>query len=320
MKNNKGYYSWIHSMKQAAMESHFKGRKMLSEQKEKSEEYFKEVGKALVRPGEAPVVHPDYPEEASMTSAQTYEKIKAEKMARGEGRNLKRTRGGENDVVPAGDANAVHVDAQDGVMGDEGDDDELGADQFEVSRFKDVSWKREMMTAPDMAMPSGKPATKPGKTSPIAARARVEAGFALPGDKEIVDADEREYMDSLEPPARYREIARPDGKIGLEDMDENVNTKLKRIISEMRGEEPVRDLPVRGERGTMKTGQSGESAGLLGQRLPTDLINKIEPTQRNPEGIIKHLIQVIENPNEHPAHHYKIANEIFSAMGEVYKK
>lgn len=296
MKNNKGYYSWIHSMKQAAVESHLKGRKMLSEQKEKGEEYFKEVGKALVRPGEAPVVHPDYPEEASMSSAQIYQKIKAEKMARGEGRNLKRTRGGENDVVPAGDANAVHADAQDGVMGDEGDEGE------------------------PITLGSVKPATKPGKTSPIAARARVEAGYALPGDKEIVDADEREYMDSLEPPARYREIARPDGKIGLEDMDENVNTKLKRIISEMRGEEPVRDLPVRGERGTMKTGQSGESAGLLGQRLPTDLMNKIEPTQRNPQGIIKHLIQVIENPNEHPAHHYKIANEIFSAMGEVYKK
>jgi hypothetical protein len=296
MKNNKGYYSWIHSMKQAAVESHLKGRKMLSEQKEKGEEYFKEVGKALVRPGEAPVVHPDYPEEASMTSAQTYEKIKAEKMARGEGRNLKRTRGGENDVVPAGDANAVHADAQDGVMGDEGDEGE------------------------PITLGSVKPSAKPGKTSPIAARARVEAGYALPGDKEIVDADEREYMDSLEPPARYREIARPDGKIGLEDMDESINSKIKRIISEMRGEEPVRDLPARGERGTMKTGQSGESAGLLGQRLPTDLINKIEPTQRNPQGIIKHLIQVIENPNEHPAHHYKIANEIFSAMGEVYKK
>ena len=205
MKNNKGYYSWIHSMKQAAMESHFKGRKMLSEQKEKSEEYFKEVGKALVRPGEAPVVHPDYPEEASMTSAQTYEKIKAEKMARGEGRNLKRTRGGENDVVPAGDANAVHADAQDGVMGDEGDEGE------------------------SITLGSVKPSTKPGKTSPIAARARVEAGFALPGDKEIVDADEREYMDSLEPPERYTEVADSRGKVVHMPM-ESVNDKINKFL------------------------------------------------------------------------------------------
>lgn len=31
MKNNKGYYSWIHSMKNAAMESHFKGKQMINE-------------------------------------------------------------------------------------------------------------------------------------------------------------------------------------------------------------------------------------------------------------------------------------------------
>ena len=35
MKNNKGYYSWIHSMKNAAMESHFNGHKMLNESKNK---------------------------------------------------------------------------------------------------------------------------------------------------------------------------------------------------------------------------------------------------------------------------------------------
>lgn len=33
MKNNKGYYSWIHAMKNAAMESHFKGKQMINEEK-----------------------------------------------------------------------------------------------------------------------------------------------------------------------------------------------------------------------------------------------------------------------------------------------
>jgi hypothetical protein len=56
----------------------------------------------------------------------------------------------------------------------------------------------------------------------------------------------------------------------------------------------------------------------LGQRLPTDLLNNINPTQRNPQGIIRHLIQVVENPQEHPPHHFKIANEILSTMGDVY--
>ncbi len=204
MKNNKGYYSWIHSMKQAAMESHLNGRKMLSEQKERGEEYFKEIGKALVRPGEASVVHPDYPEEASMSPAEIYQKIKAEKMARGEGRNLKRIRGGENDIVPAGDANEVHADAQDGVMGDEGDEGE------------------------PITLGSVKPSAKPGKTSPIAARARIEAGHAIPGDQDIADAEDK---DEQEPPFKYEEIITPEGHRIHMPM-ESVNDKINRFLKD----------------------------------------------------------------------------------------
>ncbi len=212
MKNNKGYYSWIHSMKQAAVESHLKGHKMLSEQKEKSEEYFKEVGKALVRPGEAPVVHPDYPEEASMTSAQTYEKIKAEKVARGEERNLKRTRGEKNDVVPSGDANAVRVDAQDGIMGDEGTDDSW----LSASKYQEKP----------ITLSSVKPSTKPGKTSPIAARARVEAGFPLPGDQDIVDDEDKNEQ---EPPERTTEVSDEYGNLIAMPM-ESLNHKINKFL------------------------------------------------------------------------------------------
>jgi hypothetical protein len=38
MKNNKGYYSWIHSLKQAAMQSHTKGAEMLSEARKRVEQ------------------------------------------------------------------------------------------------------------------------------------------------------------------------------------------------------------------------------------------------------------------------------------------
>ncbi len=38
MKNNKGYYSWIHSMKNAALESHFKGREMINEAKKRTDD------------------------------------------------------------------------------------------------------------------------------------------------------------------------------------------------------------------------------------------------------------------------------------------
>jgi hypothetical protein len=37
MKNNKGYYNWIHSMKNAAMESHLKGCEMINEANEKKD-------------------------------------------------------------------------------------------------------------------------------------------------------------------------------------------------------------------------------------------------------------------------------------------
>lgn len=40
MKNNKGYYSWIHSMKNAAMQSHFNGQKMLNETAGEDDERF----------------------------------------------------------------------------------------------------------------------------------------------------------------------------------------------------------------------------------------------------------------------------------------
>ena len=88
MKNIKGYYSWIHSLKNAAMQSQQKGFEML---KEAREEGGNEALKA---------------------------QFKKEKELRGSDTN----QGGQNrktDVKPVGDANAVDVDNDDGEMGDD---------------------------------------------------------------------------------------------------------------------------------------------------------------------------------------------------------
>jgi hypothetical protein len=86
MKNNKGYYSWIHSLKNAAIQSQQKGFEML---KEAREEGGNEALKA---------------------------QFKKEKELRGSDTN----QGGQNrktDVKPVGNANYVADDAEDGVIG-----------------------------------------------------------------------------------------------------------------------------------------------------------------------------------------------------------
>ena len=262
MKNNKGYYSWIHSLNQAALQSHAKGKEMLAEQKgllkEERGPDFKEMAKEFEG---APVnVHPDYPEEKNMSPAEIYAKIKAEKIARGEGRNLKRTRGANVDVKPVGDANDVERDAEDGEMGD---------DVLDTSIVDPSLVKRNVYD--------------------LAAQARAEDHY-----------DE-------EPPPRFIEVARPDGKIGYESMDESLSHKIKRILGEEKNREP------KNQKGTMRTGPSAESAGFLGQ-VPVDIMNKLHPLKREDKDIISHLIKVIENPEDHPPHHYAYANDIFSAI------
>lgn len=55
MKNNKGYYSWIHSMKNAAMESHFKGQQMINEEKAKKVSF--DASKFAASMPKGPVAH-----------------------------------------------------------------------------------------------------------------------------------------------------------------------------------------------------------------------------------------------------------------------
>lgn len=112
MNKKQGYYSWIHSMNRAAIEAHQKGHEMRKKAKE-----LKEAKEE---------------EEMTPEQKQTLAQIRAEKVARGEKRNLSRLQGQDPDAVgdvkPAGDAHAVASDASDGVVGDE--EDALDTDPF----------------------------------------------------------------------------------------------------------------------------------------------------------------------------------------------
>jgi len=138
MKNNKGYYSWIHSMKNAAMESHSNGQRMLNEARE--DDYDPEVAARLaaLRAASAAEI-----EELKRASAQKETEQRSEimrgrlspvstggesakKEAKAHERAMKKS-GLSKDVKPAGDltgdgvadAQDVAVDASNNVMGDE---------------------------------------------------------------------------------------------------------------------------------------------------------------------------------------------------------
>jgi hypothetical protein len=204
MKNNKGYYHWIHSLKSAAIDSFSKGQEMLQEQKKKIEESKERSGyipSALqhVEKGfrkEGIPAEPHREDMPSETAHQIQAKILAKKMAVGNERQFTTPR----------DAKSVVADAQDGVMGDEMEDE---GDEGEPIKMSQV-----------------KPAIKPGKTSPIAARARVEAGFPLPGDQEIVDDEDKNEQ---EPPERTTEVSDEYGNLIAMPM-ESLNYKINKFL------------------------------------------------------------------------------------------
>jgi hypothetical protein len=138
MKNNKGYYSWIHSMKNAAMESHFNGQRMLKEARE--DDYDPEVAAriAALRSGRASEMEAHRQRTAEIEAAQRAEIMSgrispvsaggesAKKEAKAHARAMKKS-GLSKDVKPAGDLNGdgiasaqdVRIDTTDNVMGNE---------------------------------------------------------------------------------------------------------------------------------------------------------------------------------------------------------
>lgn len=138
MKNNKGYYSWIHSMKNAALESQFKGQRMLNEANQ--DDYDPQIAAKIAasRAGRAAEIEKLRQQSAALEAAQRAEIMSgrlspvstggesSRKEAKAHERAM-RVSGLSRDVKPVGDitgdgvadAKDVQLDAIDGVIGDE---------------------------------------------------------------------------------------------------------------------------------------------------------------------------------------------------------
>ncbi len=278
MKNIKGYYNWIHSLKIAAIDSYTKGQEMLQEQKKKagsSQERSGYIPSALqhVEKGfraEGDPIAPHPKDSPSETAHQIQAKILARKIAMGNQREFTGARG---DVKPAGDANDVERDAEDGEMGNEGGLDTRIVDPSLVAR----------------------------NVYDLAAQARAE------------DHEE-------EPSPRFIEVARPDGKIGYESMDESINSKIKRIVMEMQGDEPVRENEPRSQRGSFTPGPASEIVRPPMSGIPEEIQRQLPGHKRNDLGAaIRQALENTENPEAHPIH-VKVSHEFLNMIGQLYNQ
>lgn len=226
MKNKNGYYSWIHKLNSAVMQSNQIGKKMLAEAK--GEKGFDSIASGLAA---------EYPRDVRIdrkdvgkSSQQIFDQLRAEKEALGtlhklsaEGlaaltpkaatsqnttsapvlpKSTKRTTIDLNNDGVVNDTDA-HIDDMDGQPGDNN------------SSFSD-------------ATPSRLPSYL------LAAQARLEAGYGLPGDEERVrqhelEQEEKSYGEDEE--AR-RDLGLPpgSGEGPRTRLGESVSDKIKRLL------------------------------------------------------------------------------------------
>lgn len=163
MKNNKGYYNWIHDLKAASVEAHVKGKVMLEESMQSSlgktklgvnpadlEKAHQELMTSTDGPGrppKGPHINPQFPADVSKSSAQIYAEILAAKKAK----NLQPT---DVDITGEGQVDASDVAA-------DASDNEIDNDDNPID--------------PRLMKP----------TTPLAREARAEAGHETEEDRSI---------------------------------------------------------------------------------------------------------------------------------------
>lgn len=183
MKNNKGYYSWIHSLNSAAMESQKRGFEMLNEQKAKKIEGAKAQAMAKELSAQGKFAPPDRPQfqnaeaEDFQTDLDDYSEEDKTNIVQGVARELKTFED------PQGRPSVV-------------DDPQHKALLAQIRSEKDSAPKdtnkNGVVTANDVAADAkdGKidGTVGPGFTNPFAAQARIESGFPAKGDRDLVNA------------------------------------------------------------------------------------------------------------------------------------
>ena len=227
MKNNKGYYNWIHSMKNAAMESHFNGQKMLTEAKRSM------GGGHMTERGQR---------------SQSHE----ERAAAGIGRLL-RDIGISDETIKAnlpkilGAGKETSMKPED-FVGYEGTDPSYENLKFDPAVYAELKAEKE---AEDLKVPDvtgdnvtnvddviaknkldnadGVQDTKVGPkfTNPIGAEARLEMGFGVPGDEELAAKLKQPEVEQDEDEDYWRRTMMADENTV---MKESLNQKISRLL------------------------------------------------------------------------------------------
>ena len=160
MKNNKGYYGWIHSLNQAAMQSQQNGFRMINEANEAKAKKITDPAKIAQLMGQMPqptVINPESPsahpadvmDAISRLGPSSPGTIKLADGIVGEYVNLRRMKNAERlaqlaqntgpvDAKPDGNANAVVADGQDNVMADPKVDPDLSDFEDEMAQAADI--------------------------------------------------------------------------------------------------------------------------------------------------------------------------------------
>lgn len=330
MKNIKGYYSWIHSLKEAAMLSQYKGHKMLNEEINPNwKPDFKEVAVALQRPGEAPVINPKHPEDAEMSSEEIFDKIKQEKIERGDQRNFsknaekfaKEVSDDEDDTStpPATPAAPKQSSPSRLAAIQSGNFPPTSAQHppAEYSTPEQAAAKVRELNAPSDAkrikQHHQQEATRAAREAVEAAR---KAGHGPRGQRAAAEKAVEDYKKQQreemypEPPESSVEVVTPEGHRMNLPM-ESVN----RVINKMLKEEDGMAMDATSSKRPGTT-YDRDTAGEL--ELPRSIRRKIKgaPTQ---SAIFSTLIDMIDNPDNHDPADVAYADNFFKTVARVMK-
>ena len=321
MKNNKGYYSWIHSLNRAAVESQILGAKMLKEQREEGadEDLIARLKDAKMRAGR-----------------DTYHNV----------HNAKNPQA--RDAAPVGDADDVEDDAEDGVVGQvaiiphrENDEPSTDTDEYQTriptSRLPEieagtfpppsVQHPPAQFPTPEAAAAEVRRLNAPKDAAKVReyhqqeaakeAKEKVEAGRrAGKGPKELekiardaVEAYKARQRQNLlsEPPEESEEVVTPEGQRLMLPRTESVSQKINKFLREE--EEMVTDRAA-----TRRPGTAFDSTSAFKEMNIPHGIRKMIKGAPTTSKLFSTLIGIIDNSEQHDPEHVKFANDYFETI------
>jgi hypothetical protein len=325
MKNIKGYYSWIHSLNEAAIQSQQKGFEMLKEEKarritdpQRQAALSGQMQPPAPRTMPGDDVLPIYGEAGQQLDAARASDLKAAMAAEIQDKMKSGVRGYEK-VTPTSVSLAG---------GDPGA-------YVEIARMKraELAAKRARATGPVDAAPTGDAddvamdaedgemadpgigdPSSPLPTYSLAAQARSDHARELYKEASRaarIAARQAAAEEDYEEREDARRLSGPTGRTG-ETYNESVNKKINKLLNEkIEDEEGDAESEISNIRGTANVG--GEQSIFAAGTYPGGIFNKIKGP-RTESAQIKHLIKIVSNPENHPPEHVKYADEFLKAM------